>query len=47
MKTELVDVSDTRKNLVVEIPADRVDAELSLVTSRYGKAARLPGFRPG
>jgi trigger factor len=47
MKTELVDVSDTRKNLVVEIPADTVDAELTRVTARYGKQARLPGFRPG
>jgi trigger factor len=47
MKTELVDVSDTRKTLKVEIPADTVDAELTKVTARYGKAARLPGFRPG
>src|SRR5262245_10550740 len=47
MKTELVDVTDTRKNLRVEIPADTVDAELTRVTARYGKAARLPGFRPG
>jgi len=47
MKTELVDVSETRKNLVVEIPTDTVDAEISRVTARYGKAAKLPGFRPG
>ena len=47
MKTELVDLSDTRKNLLVEIPADTLDAELVKVTARYGKQARLPGFRPG
>lgn len=47
MKTELVDVSNTRKNLLVEIPAEKVDAELTRVTARYSKAARLPGFRPG
>lgn len=47
MKTELVDVSETRKNLVVEIPTDTVDAEISRITARYGKAAKLPGFRPG
>jgi trigger factor len=47
MKTELVDVNVTRKNLVVEIPSDVVDAEISRVTTRYGRAARLPGFRPG
>jgi trigger factor len=47
MKTELVDVNDTRKNLLVEIPAEKVEAEITRVTDRYGKAARLPGFRPG
>ncbi len=47
MKTELVDVNQTRKNLKVEIPPDVVDAEIARVAARYGKAARLPGFRPG
>ena len=47
MKTELVDVNETRKNLMVEIPSDVVDAEISRIVSRYGKQARLPGFRPG
>jgi trigger factor len=47
MKTELVDVNETRKNLMVEIPSDVVDAEISRIASRYGKQARLPGFRPG
>lgn len=47
MKTELVDVSETRRNLVVEIPSDVVDAEIDSVTSRYGRSAKLPGFRPG
>lgn len=47
MKSELVDVNETRKNLMVEIPPDVVDAEIARVAARYGKAARLPGFRPG
>jgi trigger factor len=47
MKTELVDVSETRKNLMIEIPSDVVDAEISRIATKYGKAARLPGFRPG
>jgi trigger factor len=47
MKTELVDVNETRKNLKVEIPPDVVDAEIARVAARYGKSARLPGFRPG
>lgn len=47
MKTEFVDVSDTRKQLLVEIPSAVVDAEIERVAKHYGRAARLPGFRPG
>jgi trigger factor len=47
MKTEFVDVNETRKNLVVEIPSDIVDAEIDKIARDYGKAARIPGFRPG
>jgi trigger factor len=47
MKTEFIDVSDTRKNLVVEIESSVVDAEIDKVSRDYSKAARIPGFRPG
>jgi trigger factor len=47
MKTEFIDVSDTRKNLVVEIPSTVVDAEIDKVSRDYSRAARVPGFRPG
>jgi trigger factor len=47
MKTEFVDVNETRKNLSVEIPSGEVDAEIDRVTRSYAKAARIPGFRPG
>src|SRR5258708_5021683 len=47
MKTEFIDVNETRKNLVVEIPSTEVDAEIDKVARDYGKAARIPGFRPG
>src|SRR4030095_8203616 len=47
MKTEFIDVSDTRKNLVVEIPSTVVDAEIDKIARDYSKAARLPGFRAG
>jgi trigger factor len=47
MKTEFVDVSDTRKQLLVEIPSTVVDAEIDRIARDYGKAARIPGFRPG
>ncbi len=47
MKTDFIDVSDTRKSLVVEIPSTVVDAEIDKVARDYSKAARIPGFRPG
>jgi trigger factor len=47
MKTEFIDVSDTQKNLLVEIPSTVVDAEIDKVSRDYSKAARIPGFRPG
>lgn len=47
MKADFVDVSDTRKNLVVEIDSTVVDAEIDKVSKDYSKAARIPGFRPG
>src|SRR6476620_9838692 len=47
MKTEFVDVNETRKNLVVEIDSTTVDAEFDKIARDYGKAARIPGFRPG
>ncbi len=46
-KTDFLDVSETRKSLVVEIPSAVVDAEIERITRDYGKAARIPGFRPG
>jgi trigger factor len=47
MKTDLVDVNETRKNLRVEIPSEIVDAEIARVASVYSRRAKIPGFRPG
>ena len=47
MKTDLIDVSDTKKNLVIEIPSDEVDAEIVRITRELGRTVRVPGFRPG
>jgi trigger factor len=47
MKTELVDVNETRRHLVVEIPTSEVETAIDRVTREYTKSARLPGFRPG
>src|SRR5438309_12061803 len=47
MKTEFLDVNDTRKNVRAEIPSDLVDAEIDRITRDYSRKARIPGFRPG
>ena len=47
MKTEFVDVNETRKNVRVEIPSDVVDAEIERVALGYSRTANVPGFRPG
>ncbi len=47
MKNELLDVTATRRELVVEIPTTEVDRALERVTGSYRRTARIPGFRPG
>ena len=47
MKTEFKDVSEIRKDLVIEIPAAVVDAEVEKRSHSYRQKAKLPGFRPG
>src|SRR6059058_4831542 len=47
MKTEFVDVNETRKNVRVEIPQDVVAAEIDRVARDYSRRAKIPGFRPG
>ncbi len=47
MKTEFVDVNETRKNVRVEIPSDVVDREIDRHARDYSRKARVPGFRPG
>jgi trigger factor len=47
MKTEFVDVNETRKNVHVEIPSEVVDAEIDRHARDYSRKARIPGFRPG
>jgi len=47
MKTEFVDVNETRKTVRVEIPSAAVDAEIDRIARDYSRKARVPGFRPG
>lgn len=47
MKSEFVDLSDTRKSVAVEVPSDIVDAQIDRIARSYGRQARIPGFRQG
>ena len=47
MKTEISEVSQTRKEIKIEIEAADVSAELERVTQEYARAVTVPGFRKG
>jgi trigger factor len=47
MKTEVVDLSPTRKEIKIEIAADDVRAAYDRISDRYAKLATVPGFRRG
>jgi trigger factor len=47
MKAELVDVSECKKNLDIEIPLEVVDKEITQIAQELARHARVPGFRPG
>ena len=47
MKTEIKDISPTRKQIDVEIDAAAVRSVYDRVSDNYAKAASVPGFRPG
>jgi trigger factor len=47
MKTEVVDASETRKEIKIEIEAEEVRAEFDRVVQEYARAVTVPGFRKG
>src|SRR5258706_16098784 len=47
MKTELIDVSPTRKEIKIEIEPEVVRAAYDRISDRYSKLANVPGFRKG
>src|SRR6516225_9040055 len=47
MKADLIDVSQCKKNIDIEIPPDVVDAEITHIAQEFARRARVPGFRPG
>ncbi|HEX8177757.1 MAG TPA: trigger factor [Pyrinomonadaceae bacterium] len=47
MKTEVVDLSPTRKEIKIEIDANIVRATYERISAQYAKMANVPGFRRG
>ena len=47
MKTELTDVSATRKEIRIEIEPSLIRSTYDRISDEYSKAAKVPGFRPG
>ncbi|MGH9929958.1 MAG: trigger factor [Pyrinomonadaceae bacterium] len=47
MKTEVADVSATRKEIKIEIDTETVRRAYDRLSDRYAKQASVPGFRPG
>ena len=47
MKSELVDVNETRRDLTIEVPTEVVDEAIGHAAAKLGRSARIPGFRPG
>jgi trigger factor len=47
MKTELIDVSPTRKEIKIEIEPEQIRDAYDRISKQYSKAANVPGFRPG
>ena len=47
MKTELIDLSPTRKEIRIEIEPEQVRSAYDRISQQYSKAVNVPGFRPG
>ena len=47
MKTELIDVSSTRKEINIEIEPAQVRSMFDRISEKYSKGVTVPGFRPG
>jgi len=47
MKTELIDLSPTRKEIRIELEPAEIRSAYDRISQEYSKAAKVPGFRPG
>ncbi len=47
MKTEIIEVSPTQKEIKIEIEAEAVKEVFNKVSQKFARAAQVPGFRKG
>jgi len=47
MQKTVEDINPTKKRFTVEIPADLLESRITEMLRKYGRNARIPGFRPG
>ena len=47
MKTNVTETGEWERELEVEVPADRIEAEVTTATKKYRKQLEIPGFRKG
>jgi trigger factor len=47
MKSEIVDVNETRRDLTIEVPSEQVAEAIGHAAAKIGKQVKIPGFRPG
>ncbi len=47
MKTELIEVSPTQKEIKIEVDAEAIKNVYAKVSQKYAKGANIPGFRKG
>ena len=47
MKSEIVDVNETRRDLTIEVPSEVVAEAIGQAAAKLGRSVKIPGFRPG
>jgi FKBP-type peptidyl-prolyl cis-trans isomerase (trigger factor) len=47
LKFEVNHLSSVRKELTIELPAERVTRSFNRFSNEFARQARIPGFRPG
>jgi trigger factor len=47
MKSEIVDVNETRRDLTIEVPSEVVSEAIGNAAAKLSRSVKIPGFRPG